>query len=45
MKADLIGIDSDSQCFTDTIKITNNVFSVNKYGFTKAFQLAPGDSF
>lgn len=30
MKVDLIGIDSDSQCFTDTIKITNNVFSMNK---------------
>lgn len=29
-KLDLIAIDSDSQCFTDTIKITNKVFSMNK---------------
>lgn len=30
IKADLGGIDSDSHCFIDTIKITNNVFSMNK---------------
>lgn len=45
MKVDLIGIDSDSQCFINTIKITNNVFSMNKQGLKKDFQLVPGDSF
>lgn len=45
MKVDLIGIDNDSQCFIDTIKITNNVFSMNKQGLKKDFQLVPGDSF
>lgn len=45
MKVDLIEIDSDSQCFIDTIKITNNVFSMNKESFIKAFQLPPADSF
>lgn len=45
MKVDLIGIDSDSQCFIDTIKITNNVFSMNKESFIKVFKLPPADSF